>query len=138
MVGQACRTTFFAAADRRYELSLLPCVASALARSGDARVEIGLHEADELARRSAHVAAYGTFQRSAVWRALIPLLDELYRLLLGLLDLRLAWHYTGQPPWLPREVEGLLGNLDLRRGITDLQERNPQGDPGVVGDAAGD
>ena len=87
-----------------------------------------------LGRSEAHLEAYRALKQSDLWCALFPLLDVRYRLLLGLLDLGLAWRYPGEGPRPSREVEGLLRNVDLVRGIVGLPERDSLGDREVVGD----
>lgn len=46
------RTTFFTAADRRYEMFVLPYITSALAHNADARVEVCLQDASAFRSRS--------------------------------------------------------------------------------------
>jgi len=92
-----------------------------------------------LGRSEAHLAAYRALKQSDLWRELFPLFDVRYRLLLGLLDLGLAWRYPGEGPRPSREVEGLLRSVDLVRGIVAIPDRRAgQGDREVVGDAASD
>ena len=92
-----------------------------------------------LGRSKEHLAAYRALKQSDPWRELFPLLDVRYRLLLGLLDLGLAWRYPGEGPRPSREVEGLLRNVDLVRGIVAMPDRRTgQADQDVAGDAAGD
>lgn len=92
-----------------------------------------------LGRSEAHLAAYRALSQSDLWRELFPLLDVRYRLLLGLLDLGLAWRFPGAGPRPSREVEGLLRNVDLVRGIVAMPDRRAgQGVREVLGDAASD
>ena len=48
------RTTFFTVADRRYELFVVPYIASVLTHNADARVEICLEDADSFSSRNEH------------------------------------------------------------------------------------
>ena len=92
-----------------------------------------------LGRSEAHLSAYRALKQSDLWCELFPILDVRYRLLLGLLDLGLAWRYPGEVLRPSREVEGLLRNVDLVRGIVAMPDRRAgQADQEVAGDAASD
>ena len=67
----------------------------------------------------AHVEAYQSLQKQAIWKSIYPCFDRRYRLLLGLLDLALSSKYGGYKMNENGQVTGLLTDLPLIKNIVE-------------------